>query len=258
MLTATTYLVLLMALFLSVFSLPTDIKNNTIYTIVTKPVRPGEIVLGRILGFSLIGTVLLAVMGVFSYVFVVRVLNHTHDVEVASLEPVPNDPATTARAARRSSKAIATRSRSTPTARAAPTSSRATGTKSTEAVDGDETTYVVGPPQRHVHGPRAGLRRNLQFKDRSGAAVSQGHQRRQRVEVSQLHRRGHAGRGHLGLSTTSRPRTFPDGLPIEMTIRVFRSHKGDIEKGISGSLVLRNPRNRASKASRSCFEAKDG
>ena len=39
-LTATTYLVLLVALFLSAFSLPTDIKNHTIYTVVTKPVRP--------------------------------------------------------------------------------------------------------------------------------------------------------------------------------------------------------------------------
>lgn len=41
-LTATTYLVLLMALFYSAFSLPADIKNHTIYTIVTKPVRPAR------------------------------------------------------------------------------------------------------------------------------------------------------------------------------------------------------------------------
>ncbi|HEV3023825.1 MAG TPA: hypothetical protein VGX76_15225, partial [Pirellulales bacterium] len=90
-LTATTYLVLLIALFLSVFSLPADIKNHTIYTIVTKPVRPGEIVLGRIFGFSVIGTLLLAVMGLISYFFVVRALNHTHEVDVASLHGVPND-----------------------------------------------------------------------------------------------------------------------------------------------------------------------
>ena len=37
------------------FSLPADIKTKTIYTVVTKPVRPGEIVLGRIVGFSLVG-----------------------------------------------------------------------------------------------------------------------------------------------------------------------------------------------------------
>ncbi len=107
-LTATTYLVLLMALFLSVFSLPADIKNKTIYTIVTKPVRPGEIVLGRILGFSLIGTLMLLVMGVVSYFFVVRLLNHTHEVDVASLDAAPASTSGERGGARRSSKAIAT------------------------------------------------------------------------------------------------------------------------------------------------------
>src|SRR5690606_668711 len=38
-LTATNYMVLLLALFLSAFSLPADIKNKTIYTVATKPVR---------------------------------------------------------------------------------------------------------------------------------------------------------------------------------------------------------------------------
>ena len=51
--------VLALALFLGVFSLPNDIQNRTIFTIVTKPVRPLEIVLGRILGFGAIGTLLL-------------------------------------------------------------------------------------------------------------------------------------------------------------------------------------------------------
>ena len=50
-LTATNYLILVLALFISTFSLPADIKSKTIYTIVTKPVRATEIVLGRMLGF---------------------------------------------------------------------------------------------------------------------------------------------------------------------------------------------------------------
>ena len=61
-LTATTYLVLLIALLVSCFSLPNDFKSKTIYTVVTKPVRAGDIVLGRILGFTIVGTVLLAIM----------------------------------------------------------------------------------------------------------------------------------------------------------------------------------------------------
>ena len=92
MLTATTYLVLGVALLLSAFSLPGDFKSKTIYTVVTKPVRAGEIVLGRIIGFSIVATVLLAIMGVCSYVFVVRSLDHTHDGrrgEPHSASPTP-------------------------------------------------------------------------------------------------------------------------------------------------------------------------
>ncbi len=40
--------------------------------------------LGRILGFTLIGSVILAIMGVVSYVFAYRLLDHTHDVEVTT------------------------------------------------------------------------------------------------------------------------------------------------------------------------------
>ena len=84
-LTATSYLVLLMALFLSTLSLPADIKNRTLHTIVTKPVRMSEIVLGRIFGFMVIGTFLLVVMGVISYVFVIRGLSHTHELTADNL-----------------------------------------------------------------------------------------------------------------------------------------------------------------------------
>ena len=80
-LTATSYLVLGMALFLSALSLPADIKSKTLQTVVTKPVRPGEIVLGRMLGFTAVGTLLLTIMGTISYVFVVRGLAHRHELE---------------------------------------------------------------------------------------------------------------------------------------------------------------------------------
>ena len=38
-------------------------------------------------------------------------------------------------------------------------------------------------------------------------------------------------------------RDFPNGLPLEMIVRVFRTYKGDIEKGIAGSVRVRNPKN---------------
>jgi lysylphosphatidylglycerol synthetase-like protein (DUF2156 family) len=61
-LAATNYMVLLLGLFLSCFSLPADIKNRTIYTIVTKPVRPTEIFLGRVFGFIAVGTLILVIL----------------------------------------------------------------------------------------------------------------------------------------------------------------------------------------------------
>jgi len=85
-LTATSYLVLLLALFLSAMSIPEDIKSKTLHTVVTKPVRAGEIVAGRIIGFTVVGTVLLAIMAAISYTFVVRGLSHTHELKAADLK----------------------------------------------------------------------------------------------------------------------------------------------------------------------------
>ncbi len=87
-LTLTSYLVLLLALLLSSLSLPADIKNRTLHTVVTKPVRASEVVLGRIVGFAAVGTLLLAVMGAVNYVFVERGLTHTHQLTADNLHPV--------------------------------------------------------------------------------------------------------------------------------------------------------------------------
>src|SRR5436190_6756990 len=84
-LTSTNYLVLLMALLLSAFSLPNDVKNRTIYTVVTKPIRASEIVLGRTLGFAAVGTSMLVLMGVISYFFVTWSLSHDHAIDAASV-----------------------------------------------------------------------------------------------------------------------------------------------------------------------------
>ena len=80
-LSATEWLILILAVMLTAFSLPDDIKTRRIYTVVTKPIRAGEIVLGRILGFALVNTAILVLMGVVSYVFVVRGLSHPHRID---------------------------------------------------------------------------------------------------------------------------------------------------------------------------------
>jgi len=85
---ATTYLLILVALFLAALSLPIDIKNHTIYTVVTKPVRASEILLGRLIGFTIVGTMLLLVMAVASYVFVSRLVSHEHTLTAEVMLPV--------------------------------------------------------------------------------------------------------------------------------------------------------------------------
>ncbi len=76
----TQLLTLLTMMLVSAFSLPEDIKKKTIYTVVTKPVRPTEIILGRIVGFGFLGSLLLLAMGLVSFLFVSRNLTHNHDV----------------------------------------------------------------------------------------------------------------------------------------------------------------------------------
>lgn len=61
----TTPLLLLAAALLASFSIPTDIRNQTIHTIVTKPVQRFEIVMGRYFGF--LGLMSLVMFGVFAF-----------------------------------------------------------------------------------------------------------------------------------------------------------------------------------------------
>jgi ABC-type transport system involved in multi-copper enzyme maturation permease subunit len=59
---AMTPLLLLTASLLAAFSIPTDLRNQTIHTVVTKPVERFEIVLGRSLGYTLLVTLVLGVL----------------------------------------------------------------------------------------------------------------------------------------------------------------------------------------------------
>lgn len=66
----TMLLVLITAVLLSSFSLPNDIKNQTIHTVVTKPVERFEIVLGRFLGYTYLMTLGLGGMTALSLVLI--------------------------------------------------------------------------------------------------------------------------------------------------------------------------------------------
>ena len=60
---------------LGAFSIPNDVKNQSIHTIVTKPVEKFEIVLGRFLGYGILITVGLAVISCLSLIYVLRGVN---------------------------------------------------------------------------------------------------------------------------------------------------------------------------------------
>ncbi len=69
---AISWLVIPIMLLLACWSLPEDIRLRTIHTVVTKPAYRIEIVLGRMLGFTLLGTVILLVMGTVGYIWIER------------------------------------------------------------------------------------------------------------------------------------------------------------------------------------------
>jgi hypothetical protein len=71
-LTAISWLILPVALLLACWGLPDDIKARSLHTVVTKPVRRGEVVIGRMLGFITVSTFVLLIMGGVGYVWIVR------------------------------------------------------------------------------------------------------------------------------------------------------------------------------------------
>lgn len=232
-LSTTSYLVLLLALFLSVFSLPNDIRYKTIYTVVTKPVRPSEIVLGRILGFSAIGTVLLIATGLISYVFVVRGLNHTHQIEEFDSVTVASSGEVDVEETLRTTLVHNHRHPYRP------------GDARTATEQGH--WHPVDPESGDVGGvegllvARVPVVGDLTFLDREGKLAEKG------VSVGQESRyrswiEGGSQAAAVWQFDGITADQYPNGLPLELNLGVFRTHQGDKgERGILGSLILRNP-----------------
>jgi len=78
---ASAVLMLLAAGLLAAFSLPADMKNQTIHTIVTKPVQRFEIVAGRFLGYVLLLSLVLAVITGIGLLYMVREIDSDAQVE---------------------------------------------------------------------------------------------------------------------------------------------------------------------------------
>ena len=237
-LTATTYLVLGIALLLSAFSLPADFKSKTIYTVVTKPVRAVEIILGRIIGFSIVGTALLAIMAVCSYIFVVRSLDHTHRVEKGLTHVKSSSGEIIAYSGRTDSESFHRHDVELDTDK---NGSALSNYGHYHEIEPRGDSQVVQPAAGFMRArrPRWG---KLTFLDRQGIAKERG------INVgSEWTYRSFID----GNTQATAIWTFDNidqsleqdgkGLPIGLIVRVFRTHKGIIGQRISGAIQLRNP-----------------
>jgi ABC-type transport system involved in multi-copper enzyme maturation permease subunit len=238
---ATNLLVGCVALLLSVFSLPADIKARSIQTVTTKPVRTGEIVLGRILGFACVGTLLLAVMGVAGWAFVVRTVAHTHEVTADDLLETTDEAGAVTGFTGRTSLVRGHRHRVALDATGAGVAEAGQGHRHSIRRIGAATAarFEVGPAEGLLEARRP-LRGTLRFLDRDGRPSAKGISVGAEWGYRQYIEGGTAAAAIWTFSAVD-ARRFPDGLPLEMIVRVFRTHKGRIEEGIHGTVHLRNP-----------------
>ncbi len=72
LLTAISWLVLPAVMFLSCWSIPEEIRVRSLHTVVTKPIRRIEVVLGRMVGFGAVVTIVVVIMGAAGYVWIQR------------------------------------------------------------------------------------------------------------------------------------------------------------------------------------------
>jgi hypothetical protein len=82
------WLILPVALLLACWGLPEDIKARSLHTVVTKPVRRHEIVLGRILGYSAVTGLVLVLMGVVGWAWIIRQLPEARGAQLTARVPV--------------------------------------------------------------------------------------------------------------------------------------------------------------------------
>ena len=243
-----TYLLLALAMFVSAFSLPNDIKNKTIYTITTKPVRAHEIFLGRVLGFGFVGTVLLILMGLVSYGFVVRGLDHSHTIDLASIEWDEETGLgtgfTSVDSHHRHDFLI---NRNIEGDRPVGATEIAQG--HTHAIYREGDNYVVGPPTGDLLA-RVPVYGSLRFLDRYGRESDAGGEGGLSVGKEWTYREYIEGNTLSTAIWTFENLTsdmFSTGggdegvVPLELNLRVFRTTKGDIEGAVQGEILLVNP-----------------
>jgi ABC-type transport system involved in multi-copper enzyme maturation permease subunit len=243
--TGTSYLILLLGLFLSCFSLPADVKNKTIQTITTKPVRSTEIVLGRILGFTAVGTLLLAGMGILSYVFVVRGIRHEHEIKDLAANGLSGT--TTYDSKHQHTFEVIQNADGS----FGGTTDEQKGHRHeviVKEVDGKKV-YELGPPDGLLSA-RIPVFGSLQMTDRAGnigGGLNVGYESEYQKYIE-----GNSLMSAIWTFNNVWPSRFGDGetLPLELSLKAFRTFKGDIVTGVQGEIILKNPNGRVESARR--------
>jgi ABC-type transport system involved in multi-copper enzyme maturation permease subunit len=230
--TGSSYLVILLGLFLSCFSLPSDVKTKTIQTITTKPVRSTEIVLGRIFGFVAVGTLLLVGMGLLSHQFVVRGIKHSHDVETV----LPDGSGSTTYDVRHAHQFQMLEGETVGV---------------TDVVKGhthvvrkkEDGSYEIGEPEGLLNA-RIPIFGKLHMIDRFGNEMARGLNVGYESDY-QTFIEGNSAMAAVWTFDSVTPSQFLEGefLPVEMTLQAFRTYKGDIVTGVRGEIYLRNEQN---------------
>ena len=242
---ATSYLILLLVLLLTAFSLPGDIQRKTIHTIVTKPVKISEVVLGRIMGFTLIGTILLGAMGILSYGFVVRSQTHTHTLSTEDLRTIAgNYPEGTSPAMEGQTSMVREHRHDVfiepggKNIRISPAFDHTHEVLDETTRDG-QTHYVLSKPTEMFVARRPQYGR-LRFRDQLGLDTDKGVNVGDEWEYRSFIAGGTKA-ACIWLFTDVTPEKYPDGIPLEMTLEVFRTYKGKIDRRVMGSIMIRNP-----------------
>ncbi|MDR0521281.1 MAG: hypothetical protein LBH00_05455 [Planctomycetaceae bacterium] len=258
---ATMVLVLLLSLFLSAFGLPTEFKTKTIYSIVTKPLRSSEIVLGRIIGVSVISTAMLIFMGIASYFFVTNGLRHTHLLEERTdLTPVSLESGSGTNDPRQIIFQGETRLTN---GHKHPVTVFADGSVSVAQVNGHTHQVTVkkeeGKPARYtVHDENGTMQaripvycKQLSFRKGDNIETSEGINVGEEWEYRSYIAGAADGKTaseaaifcFRGISESAfNAETIKQGIPVEMKLGVFRTIKADIEQRVNGSLSIRNPK----------------
>jgi ABC-type transport system involved in multi-copper enzyme maturation permease subunit len=258
-----TFIVLSIALLVSAFSLPYDFKSKTIYTVVTKPVRASDIVLGRILGFTIIGTVLLAIMGVFSAFFVWRTLEHTHSINVASLENLyDSDGKEIGKTGHTNLNEFHSHEIEIyPNGAGVALSANEHEHLIESEQRGGETVYTVSGP-RGMFRARRPYYGKLNFLDRKGVPAAKGISVGAEWTYRSFIEGGTPAAAIWTFSGIDESMLHEQdgvvGLPLELIVRVFRTYQGNIDAGIQGSVQLVNPDSKGKvKSDPWIFTAKD-